>query len=77
MTETDWLCEFGENLCEILVREKMTQRELADKTGLSEATISKYVSGSQMPTARAVVNIAYALGYDVGELIDFYEPVRG
>ena len=40
---------------------KMNQRELAQRSGLAESTISDYVHGNKMPTIRGVNNIALAL----------------
>ena len=40
----------------------MTQRELARRTGLTEASVCKYLSGARTPQAEAVVLLAKALG---------------
>ena len=40
----------------------MTQRELARRSGLTEASVCKYLSGSRTPQAEAVVLLAKALG---------------
>lgn len=71
MSEVEWIEIFGQNLEEMLVEANMTQRELADDTGLTEATISRYIHGRRMPTVRALVNIAYSLNCSFDELMDF------
>lgn len=71
MSEVEWIEIFGQNLDEMLVEANMTQRELADDTGLTEATISRYIHGRRMPTVRALVNIAYSLNCSFDELMDF------
>lgn len=71
MSEVEWLDTFGENLKSILKDYGMTQRELADEAGLAESSVSAYIHGLQMPTAKAIVNIAYVLDCDTDELINF------
>lgn len=67
--------KFGENLKEILKDAKMTQRELSDETGLSEGLISRYINGQVMPSAKAVMNIAYVLVVNTDDLINFDEHI--
>lgn len=76
MSELEWLDIFGDNLVDLLYDANMTQRELADTTGLSEATISKYIHKQQIPTMRAIVNISYALDCSIDELIDFGDRIN-
>ena len=71
MTEAEWLKTFGDNLAFYLRESGMSQRDLATLTGLSESAISNYVNKGRTPTIRAALNIAYAFGVDVKELIDF------
>lgn len=75
MTELEWMCIFGDNLVSILNEYGMTQRELADRAGLSESTISQYIHKQKMPSLRAAINIAYALDIPIDELVDFDERV--
>lgn len=76
MTEFEWLYAFGDNLARMLYESKLTQRDLADMTGLSEGTISKYLAKQQMPGVRAILSIAYALGCNTDDLIDFGDTIR-
>lgn len=76
MSETEWLRIFSKNLVSILSESRINQKELAEMTGLSTATISKYVNGIQMPTVRAIINISYALHISVDELIDFGDRIE-
>lgn len=71
MREEEWLSIFSQNLEEMLIDANVTQRELADATGLSESTISKYLKGQQLPGVKAIINISYELGCDLYDLIDF------
>ena len=75
MTEIEWINIFGDNLITMLQERRMTQRDLSDMTGLSEATISKYVNKQQAPSLKAIINISWALNVDVTELIDFGERI--
>lgn len=75
MTEFEWLDIFGDNLKSLLEDANMTQRELADAAGISEACVSKYITKLQAPNFRAIINIAYALDIDISELIDFGERI--
>ena len=52
---------FGQRLSEQLQKQRMTQKELADRINTTEATLSRYVSGGRMPKADMLANIATAL----------------
>lgn len=75
MTEIEWMDIFGDNLVYMLQQAGMTQRDLADETGLSEATISHYIHKTRMPNLKAIINISYALDVDYNDLIDFGERI--
>jgi transcriptional regulator with XRE-family HTH domain len=55
------------------VRERLfvTQEELAERTGMSRATISRIESGQQRPRISTVRRLAAALGVSPEELIDW------
>lgn len=46
----------------LMKEQGMTQRELARRTGLTEPSVCKYLSGSRLPHSEAVVLLAKALG---------------
>lgn len=75
MTEFEWLRIFGDNLITILNDNRMTQEELAEMSGVSAASISKYIRYQQMPSFRSLLNISYALGMSLDELTDFGEKI--
>ena len=52
---------FGERLLNLLQKQDMTQKELADKINTTEATLSRYISGNREPKADMLANIATAL----------------
>lgn len=71
MSENDWLNAFGDNLRDMLESVGMSQRELAEQTGLSPGAISKYIHKQSLPGIKAIVNIAYVLDCSMDDLIDF------
>jgi transcriptional regulator with XRE-family HTH domain len=76
MTEFEWLSIFSDNLIDIMNGSRISQRELAEMSGLSEATISNYVHRRQMPGVKALINIAYVLNCDLDDLMDFGSKIR-
>ena len=76
MTQETWKDTFARNLVDILHDKGMSQRQLAIDSGVSAAMISDYVNGVRMPGLASIINMAYALDMDVGELIDFDERIE-
>ena len=52
----------GERISELLEAKGMTQRELADRAGVTEVSMSRYISGDRTPRAAILSNMANALG---------------
>lgn len=52
---------YGERLRNILKEKNMPQRALAKKTGITEATVSNYINGKQLPKLGIIEKIALAL----------------
>ena len=75
MTEAEWLNIFSDNLIYMLNEYGYSQEELAYETNLSQGTISKYINKKQMPSLKAIINIAYALDCSIDELTDFGEKI--
>ena len=75
MSEMEWLNIFGDNLADILREYRLTQRELADAAGLAESSISQYIHKQTIPSLKAIINIADALGMSIDELIDFGDRI--
>ncbi len=67
--------KFSARLKEAIHASSLTQRELAAKTGVSEITISRYVSGKQLPSRGVLFMLAthlnitpsYLLGEDADD----------
>lgn len=75
MSEMSWMKTFGNNLNYFMEQADMSQEELARATGLTQASISRYASGTQMPGIRAIINIAHVFGVTTDELIDFGDMI--
>ncbi len=76
MTESQWLDTFGDNLLNMLYDARLTQKDLAEMSGLSESSISAYIRKQKAPGFKAIINIAYALDCDVSELMDFGSTIE-
>jgi len=51
----------GKNIRKRLIDAEMTQHELAEKVGLTDVTVSRYLNGQRQPTAYALYRISKAL----------------
>lgn len=63
----------GEKIKLALEMRGMSQRELADKTRLTEVTISRYVADSRKPNAKTIKAICRALHISADWLLDIKE----
>ena len=61
--------EINQRIREEMERQKLTMTDLANKSGLSRSTISRYVSDTIEPKQNAVGAIAKALSVDVSWLL--------
>ncbi len=61
--------ELNERIRMLMVEKHLTQKELASLSNITEASMSKYLSGERTPRIDVVVNIANALGVSTDELI--------
>jgi transcriptional regulator with XRE-family HTH domain len=62
---------FSQRLLGLLEEKKMTQRELASKVGVQEATISRYVKEHRNPHSVIISKIAEVLGTTTDYLIGY------
>lgn len=75
MTQIEWKNIFGDNLAAILEEKGISQARLARDAGMSVSRINDYINKNATPSIFAIINIAYALDIDVGELVDFDERI--
>ena len=66
INNTDSNNEIYTDICEMIINERkkqnITQKRLAEKTGLSQSNISNIEKGSTRPTIETLIKIADALG---------------
>ena len=51
----------GERISDQLKTHNLTQRELAEKVGVTEVSMSRYINGERVPKAPIIANIATVL----------------
>lgn len=61
--------KLGERIKSLLKQRNLTQRELANQVGVTEATISRYVKGDRIPRSTIVADIAAALNTTSDDLL--------
>lgn len=76
MSEVEFIDIFADNLRDIMKEVGITQSELADESGLSRATINRYLEKQRLPTLKALINICDVLDCDLDELIPTYDQIR-
>lgn len=59
----------GRNLTIILYDKKMSQKELAQKIGISESVMARIVNDKKMPSVEKLVRISNELGVTTDELL--------
>lgn len=57
--------EFGRRLQKIMLKKRITQDALTEKTGISQCRISNYINGISVPSFINAIKIADALHYSV------------
>ena len=75
MSEVEFIDIFGGNLRSLMEERGYTRRELARESRISHVTISRYLNKERMPTAKSLVNLAFALECDLDELVPTYDYV--
>ena len=69
MTELEFMEDFSDNMTYYLQNKGWSQDELANKAGISQSAISKYIKCERMPTIKAIINICHALDCGIEDLI--------
>jgi transcriptional regulator with XRE-family HTH domain len=68
--ELIWRKKFGDKIKRLIHIRNMTQGQLAYELGISEVVLSRYITGTCMPDAYRIQQIARALDYDFNSLFD-------
>ena len=63
--QEDLIMEVTETLCELLEKEKVSRKELAERLGKSKGFVSQLLNGGRNLTLRTVADILHVLGYKV------------
>ena len=71
LPEEDWKKEFARILKRTIHLSGMTQGEFADKIGISQSTISKYIKRQSIPSAYVLKTMARVLKLDLDYLCSF------
>ena len=69
MQKDEYAKAFGEYLKSLLEEKGMTQAELARRTGLTEASVSRYINGNRSPRIAQAYRMALVIGIDMNTLI--------
>jgi transcriptional regulator with XRE-family HTH domain len=67
---------FGQRLRELRQKHGVTQHELAQTAGLTDAYVSNMENGFAVPSLTTVLRLAVALGCKVTELVSVFDKVR-
>jgi len=76
MAQGDLIMEVTETLCELLEKEKISRKELADRLGKTKGFVSHLLSGGRNLTLRTVADILHVLGYKVS-ITPYKEEIQG
>lgn len=68
--EVQWRKQFGDRLKRLIHIKEMSQRGFAKEVGVDPAMLSKYITGTVMPSAYKVQQFAKVLGCDIRLLYD-------
>jgi transcriptional regulator with XRE-family HTH domain len=61
--------ELGTRISDLLKQNGLTQKELADKVGITYVSMSRYISGDRIPKGPVIARLATALHVDAGYLL--------
>lgn len=59
------IMEVTETICELLEKEQISRKELAERLGKSKGFVSQLLNGGRNLTLRTVADILHVLGYKV------------
>jgi len=65
VAQGDLIMEVTETLCELLEKEEVSRKELADRLGKTKGFVSQLLNGGRNLTLRTVGDILHVLGYRV------------
>lgn len=75
ISEVEFIDIFADNLRDIMYEMDISEGELARRTGMTSAAISRYINKKRMPTLKALVNLSYVLCVPITDLIPTYAMI--
>ena len=63
------MSKFAMNLKKLMIEREMTAADIARKTGMTQATLSRYINGKRIPRLNSVIKIAKALNVPIELLL--------
>lgn len=67
---------WSEKVIELMKERRITQKQLAELSGINESSISRYLHSNQRPRMDVVVNIAKALKVETDYLLEDNERIE-
>lgn len=67
--EIEWSVDFGDNLKKIIYANDFSLTEVARRLGITNAMLSRYISGAATPSVYKVCQIADVIGCDINDLV--------
>lgn len=67
---------WNEKVVELMKVKKMNQKELSNLSGITEASVSRYLKGERTPRMDIIINFAKALDVSVEYLLTDDQPVQ-
>ena len=65
LSQEELILDFTETICDLLEKEKISRKELANLLGKSKGFVSQLLKGDRNPTLRTVADNFHVLGYKV------------
>lgn len=59
------MSKFTMNLKKLMIEREMTAADISRKTGMTQATLSRYINGKRTPNINSVIKIAKALNVPI------------
>jgi transcriptional regulator with XRE-family HTH domain len=66
----------NKNLKLILEIKGLSQKDLSEKTGITQATISRYINGSRLPSAESIITICEELNISSDWLLEIHNSKK-
>jgi len=61
--------KLGDKILKLCKQKGLKQRDLADKIGVTEVSVSRYIRGTRIPNANILKKMAEVLEVSVGEIL--------